>query len=388
MLHRTPHSLFVIGVSLTVLLTSNAVAQRRGGGGNRGGGAGQKGNFNKGGGVKKEFNPGGVQRSDLNRGGPQGGRDNGSARGNLPEGAGKKFDRSQINRDGLKRPNGAAGKRDGAPTRSDLENFLNRGGEGNRATIGKLLGPESAQGLENRGPQRLDAATRGNLKNNVTERGDRVRSQIDKNYPHWDFWKEHPNWASYRWNRPYRWATWGALGNWFGWSVPYVNYIYGDNLYYDDGNVYYDGTQVATDTEYAEQAQQYAEAGEQAIKNAGDNTEWMSLGVFALVHEKNEEPHMFFQLSVDNAGAIAGTYHDSATGGTKSVHGLVVKETQRACWSVEGKPDNVVETGIYNLTQDQTECLMHFGTDHTQTWLLVRMDENQDQSTEENNRDK
>ena len=38
-------------------------------------------------------------------------------------------------------------------------------------------------------------------------------------------------------------------------------------------------------------------------------------------------------------------------------------------------PHYVVETGIYNLTENQTECLMHFGTEHTQTWLLVRMEE-------------
>jgi len=260
------------------------------------------------------------------------------------------------------------------PTRGELENFLNRPGDGNRAA-GKRIGPEAARGLDNRGPQRLATAERGNLKNEVTHRGDQVRSRIDKNYPRWDFWTDHPDWARQRWNRPYRRATWSALNNWFGWSAASVNYVYGDNLYYDDDNVYYDSTQVATDSEYAQQAAEYAQAGEEAVKNAGDNTEWMSLGVFALVHEKDSQPHMFFQLSVDNAGVIAGTYHDATTGDTKNVHGLVTKETQRACWSVEGKPDNVVETGIYNLTENQTECLMHFGTEHTQTWLLVRMEE-------------
>jgi len=187
-----------------------------------------------------------------------------------------------------------------------------------------------------------------------------------------------------RWTRPYRWATWGALTNWFGWAAngPYVDYTYGDNLYYDDGSVYYDGTEVASDSDYAQQAEEYAEAGSQAVANADENTEWMSLGVFALVHEKTDKPHMFFQLMVDNAGAIAGSYHDSESGATKNVTGLVYKETQRACWSVAGKPDNVVETGIYNLTQDQTECLMHFGSEHTQTWLLVRMEEPKDGSNQ------
>ena len=361
MLQRKNSSLFVLGMSLTLILTSDAVAQRGGGrdGGDRGGGE-----------------RGGPRREGIPREGVPG--------VNRPGEVGNNFDRSQLNRDGLNRPGSGAGDRGGAATRSELENFLNRGGAGDRAAAGKLIGPEAVKGIENRGPQRLGDADRGDFKNQVSERGDRVRGELDKNYPRWNFWGDHPDWASYRWNRPYRWATWGALGDWFGWTVPYIDYLYGDNLYYDDGNVYYNGTEVATGTEYAQQAEEYAQVGQTALKTKDENTEWMSLGVFALVHEKNEAPHMFFQLSVDNAGVIAGTYHDSKTGATKNVHGLVAKKSQRACWSVEGKPDNVVETGIYNLTQNQTECLMHFGTEHTQTWLLVRMEEPQGKAAEGN----
>ncbi len=361
-----------------MLLATTVEAQR--GGGNRGGG--NRGGGNRGGGGQREpGNRGNGQRAPGSGGAGQrapGQRDglprDGAERPKRPSEPGKNFDRNELKRDAANRPRPNAKNREGAPTRSELENFLNRPGDGNRVADRKI-GPEAVRGIDNRGPQRLGTADRGNLKNEVTRRGDEVRGRIDQNYPHWDFWKDHPDWARYRWNRPYRWATWTAVNNWFGWSAPSVNYVYGDNLYYDDGNVYYDGTQVATDTEYAQQAEEYAQAGEEALKNVGDNTEWMSLGVFALVHEKNETPHMFFQLSIDNAGVIAGTYHDSTAGTTKNVHGLVTKETQRACWSVEGKPDNVVETGIYNLTEGQTECLMHFGTEHTQTWLLVRMEE-------------
>jgi hypothetical protein len=34
-----------------------------------------------------------------------------------------------------------------------------------------------------------------------------------------------------------------------------------------------------------------------------------------------------------------------------------------------------METGIYNLTQDQAEVLVHFGPEKTQNVLLVRLDE-------------
>jgi hypothetical protein len=33
----------------------------------------------------------------------------------------------------------------------------------------------------------------------------------------------------------------------------------------------------------------------------------------------------------------------------------------------------VIEAGLKNLTEDVASCLVHFGTDTTQTWLLVRL---------------
>jgi hypothetical protein len=36
--------------------------------------------------------------------------------------------------------------------------------------------------------------------------------------------------------------------------------------------------------------------------------------------------------------------------------------------------DIVVETGLYNLTQDECPVMVHFGTEKTENWLLVRLD--------------
>ncbi|MBL9124561.1 MAG: hypothetical protein JNG90_13080, partial [Planctomycetaceae bacterium] len=44
-----------------------------------------------------------------------------------------------------------------------------------------------------------------------------------------------------------------------------------------------------------------------------------------------------------------------------------------AAWTVGDNKATVYETGIYNLTKDQTPVLIHFGKDRTQQWLLVRM---------------
>jgi hypothetical protein len=40
-------------------------------------------------------------------------------------------------------------------------------------------------------------------------------------------------------------------------------------------------------------------------------------------------------------------------------------------WKI-GTNNTVIETGLQGLTQDVTSCLVHFGTNTTQTWLLVR----------------
>ena len=37
------------------------------------------------------------------------------------------------------------------------------------------------------------------------------------------------------------------------------------------------------------------------------------------------------------------------------------------------KSQTVVETGLYNLTKDEAPALLHFGTEKTQQWLLVRL---------------
>ena len=45
--------------------------------------------------------------------------------------------------------------------------------------------------------------------------------------------------------------------------------------------------------------------------------------------------------------------------------------------ATEADADLVMETGIYNLTQDQAEVLVHFGPEQTQNVLLVRLDESE-----------
>jgi hypothetical protein len=48
-------------------------------------------------------------------------------------------------------------------------------------------------------------------------------------------------------------------------------------------------------------------------------------------------------------------------------------KTQRAAWTVGDNKTPVYDSGLVNLTKEQTPVLIHFGKDRTQEWLLVRM---------------
>ncbi|HIF30332.1 MAG TPA: hypothetical protein EYG57_17130 [Planctomycetes bacterium] len=54
-----------------------------------------------------------------------------------------------------------------------------------------------------------------------------------------------------------------------------------------------------------------------------------------------------------------------------------------AAWSlVDGKNSHVVmETGIFNLTEDKATALVHFGVNEHQTWVMVRLDDPKDEPT-------
>jgi hypothetical protein len=49
----------------------------------------------------------------------------------------------------------------------------------------------------------------------------------------------------------------------------------------------------------------------------------------------------------------------------------VSSKIQSRPWKI-GTNNTVLETGLQNLSEDVASCLVHFGPDKTQTWLLVR----------------
>jgi hypothetical protein len=178
-------------------------------------------------------------------------------------------------------------------------------------------------------------------------------------------------------NRPYRLATWAAVTSWFpwGWSQP-AYYDYGDNVYYEDNSVYY-GDQVIPADVYAQQAQTIVENAP-AIPADTQESDWMPLGVFAITQDgepSGPAPTMYLQLQVSKDGIMTGTLQNLSTGDVQQIEGAVDKSSQRSAWTIAGKQWPVMETGISNLTKDETAALAHFEDGQTQQWLLVRMED-------------
>jgi hypothetical protein len=268
---------------------------------------------------------------------------------------------------------GGVGERPGAGDRLQAGTLpAERPGAGGRPGIGDRPGiPERPAQL----PARPNV---GQIRDNLQGRYDNLFT------PHW--WKDHPNMAQAYWqnlgkyeygrNHWWRHAGWVALGSWVAgssWESP-AYYDYGDGIYYEDEQVYMNGKPVASADEYYQQASDLATS---APPTKGSESEWLPLGIFAVSRDQATDSNVLLQLAVDKNGVIAGTYYNTTTDIIRPVRGRVDKKTQRAAWTfADGKnTDIIMETGLFNLTQDQTEALVHFGKEKTQQWLMVRLDE-------------
>jgi len=277
--------------------------------------------------------------------------------------------------------NGNAGQRPGTADRAGNRSDRIESGPGNRSDrTDNRTGERSDRqtnrqenGLRSNSPDRIE--DRGERQSQRNDRRDEVRDQFHDHHPRYDFWKDNPNWARFRFNRPYRVATWGLLTGFFpgAWSES-ASYDYGENIYYEDDQVYYGDEVVASADEYAEQAQSLASSAPEV----DEESEWMSLGVFAMTKDGEKSgpsATLFVQLAVNKQGIIAGTFTNTATDKSQPLEGMIDQKSQRAAWSIEGKKWPIMETGISNLTQDTATALVHFEDGQTQQWLLVRMEE-------------
>ena len=327
----------VVSAAVCLLFADDLIGRggggRGGGGGGRGGGGGG-GSIGGGGRVGGGGSRGRLRRPWRRRSGAAGRALATKCRRARPAGVGNRPSQGQLH-DFLDvgRPSQLPAGRPGAgpvgPSQGAVGDFL--GGRGPGPGVGAGVGkpgisqlPANRSLAQNR-PERVQ--NRQQLQQTRQDRRQEVRNEFRDNHPRWDWALDHPRWAAWRVNAPWRWATVAALTGWIGWGSPSY-YDYGENIYYADDAVYSDGQQIAT-------ADQYAAAAEQIATNipAVKNPDWMPLGVFAITQDgqaSGDTPTMFVQLAVSKEGIISGIVPEYEDGHGSAARGHGGQE-QPAC---------------------------------------------------------
>jgi hypothetical protein len=203
-------------------------------------------------------------------------------------------------------------------------------------------------------------------------------------------------WGGLNWGPSYGWNHWGYYNRsnpWYwwtytpaprlygyfdyGWSTPYYwDYGPGEYIYYDDGGIY-------VNNEYYQPAPVFYQETVRLVESAPDWTEeqaaqqeWLPLGVFAVTPEGQADASVLLQLAVTQDGVIGGTAYNQQSDAAFPIEGTVEKETQRAVWSYTDANNRrvVIETSIFNLTQDEATGLVHYSPDNIQVVELVRLE--------------
>ena len=204
---------------------------------------------------------------------------------------------------------------------------------------------------------------------------------------HYHFWAHNRPWG-YWWSVP----VWGSFSNWFTWSAPptvwaqpvFYDYGPGGNVTIENNIVTIGGAQVATADEFAMTAMDLATVAPPEDEEQASEVEWMALGTFAVsMDQQDKQPNLVVQLAVSRTGIISGTLYDIETEVSQAIQGQVDKETQRVAFRIGESETVVAETGLYNLTQEEAPVLVHFGSERTENYVLVRLDRPEDDAVDE-----
>jgi hypothetical protein len=162
-------------------------------------------------------------------------------------------------------------------------------------------------------------------------------------------------------------ASWAAAGT----QPAYYAYGSGGNVYYQDNSVYVNGQAAGTPEQYAQQATALVTAAPAKV----DDTDWLPLGAFAFTREGVSDSQSMIELAINKQGVLAGTYYNQTTDVSRPLKGALDQKSQRVAvgFADDKNADVVLETGVYNLTQEEAPGLLHLGTKDSTPVLLVRL---------------
>lgn len=205
----------------------------------------------------------------------------------------------------------------------------------------------------------------------------RMQQRINNNHPGYNNWFNDQFNQRHNYNPNYYGnANWWQGANWYGMN----DWVAGDWT----TPVYYDYQENAAPApvvveNYPVQQPIYSQGEPVTGQPKGD---WIPIGVFAAAQDVAQAPYsnMFVQLAMNKKGEIAGSYYNSATDEVHPLDGTIAKSSQVVAWNVSDNPSSpLMQTGLYNLTQDVTPVQVSFPDDTTQTWYLVKMQPPQQQ---------
>ncbi len=192
----------------------------------------------------------------------------------------------------------------------------------------------------------------------------------------WDhFRRRNNNWHfdnNFQW---YSGANWSRIVVWlpWQWSRP-VYYFYETNgdIYYSTTEDFSSLTPVDSKETFIAQAAKIAN-GQYPISN--QQSDWMPLGMFTLAPENDssEMPKRYLSLAISKAGAVTGAYFDSGTNTTLEIKGGIDPISQRIAWKFDGNDWPIMESGLYNLTKEESTLLIHTSGHNTEPQLIIRL---------------
>lgn len=161
------------------------------------------------------------------------------------------------------------------------------------------------------------------------------------------------------------------------------------NITYEGDTVYVNGQPSGSSQEYYQQAQQLAAQGAQqayqqlqpwgangnpqAAAPEASAGEWQPLGVFALAEPGQQQSNMMLQLAINKQGVVRGNYLNQLTNEKSQVFGQLDKSTQRISWTIGQNNSTVFDTSLGGLVKDDSQVLVHYGPNNTQSMALIRL---------------
>jgi hypothetical protein len=191
----------------------------------------------------------------------------------------------------------------------------------------------------------------------------------------WDnFRRRNNNWYfdnNYRW---YSSPNWSNIVIWLPWQWKRPIYYY-----YDNDNIYYSTTEDYTSLIPVDSKEQFIA---QAVRIANGHypistqqSDWMPLGMFTIASDNDDMPKRYLSLAISKQGAVTGAYFDAASNTTLEIQGGIDPESQRIAWKFVGKDWPIMESGLYNLTKEESTLLIHTSSSSTKTELLIKLNQ-------------